>query len=81
MAVACHHMACQRDSKVFHVNCPFVIFKAQATQDFLGIEILKKQLRLQDVDNTDDRPCKQDAGIEYVNTKVSDKKIGKSGKQ
>ncbi len=53
---------------------------SKLTRDFLGIEILKK-LRLQDVDNTDNRLSKQNAGIEYVNTKVNDKKIGKSVKQ
>lgn len=54
---------------------------SKLTRDFLGIEILKKKLRLQDVDNTDNRLSKQNAGIEYVNTMVNDKKIGKSVKQ
>ncbi len=62
-------MACQRDSKVFHVNCPFVIFEA-----YTGFSGHWKKRRLQEVDNTDNRLCKQNAGIEYVNTNVNDKK-------
>lgn len=70
------HVKCKCVQKQLrcHTTLPFCHFQSRV---FLAL----RRLRLQDINNTDNRLCKQITGIEYVNGKINNVTIGKSAKQ